>query len=151
VLFGVAALTLFGLMFSTWFEHPTAADIPASTIGFQTTPDAWHAFAAMDWLLLAIVVCTLSAAAVAAGGSRTATPLDPAAVAAILGLVAAGLIGYRVIDPVTINGVSYRRDLGLFLSLAAAGLIVIGGLWALRDRGTGLPRELARAAGGGTR
>jgi hypothetical protein len=148
---GVAALTLFGLMFSTWFEHPTAAAIPASTIGFQTTPDAWHAFAVADWLLLAIIVCTLSASAVAAGGSKVRAPLDGAAVAVVLGLIAVGLIGYRVADPVTIHGVSYRRDLGLFLSLGAAGLIVIGGLWALRDRGTGLPRELARAAGGGSR
>jgi hypothetical protein len=146
VVFGVAALTLLGLMFSTWFEHPTAADIPADTVGFQTSPDAWQALAVSDWILLAIVVCAVSAALVSAGGSRVSLPLDGAAVAAMLGLVAIGLIGYRVIQPVSINDVEYRRDLGLFLSLGMAALIVAGALWALRDRGTSLWRELARAA-----
>jgi hypothetical protein len=134
-------------MFSTWFEHPTAADIPPEAIGYQTAPDAWHALAVTDWILVGIVICTVSAALVAAGGSRASLPLEGAAVAVVLGAVAAALIGYRVIDPIAIEGVGYRRELGLFLSLGCALLIVLGGLWALRGRGTGLWRELGRAAG----
>lgn len=146
IIFAVAALTLLGLMSATWFEHPTAADIPADAVGFQTVPNAWHAFKVIDWALLACIVATLSAATVAAGGSKARLPLDAAAVVAVIGLIATGLIAYRIIDPISIQGVTYRRDLPLFLALAMAGVIVLGALWALRDRDTSLARELAGAS-----
>ncbi|MFN2612356.1 MAG: hypothetical protein ABR536_03175 [Solirubrobacterales bacterium] len=146
IVFAVAALTLLGLMSATWFEHPTAADIPADAVGFQTAPDAWHAFRLIDWALLACIAGALSAAAVVAGGSKANLPLDAAAVVVVLGLVALGLIGYRIIEPITIQGVGYRRDLPLFLAFAMAALMVLGALWALRARDTSLARELARAS-----
>ena len=69
---------------------------------------------------------------------------------AVLGAVSAVLIGYRIIDPVHIAGVEYRRDLAIFLAFGSAVLVSLGGLWALRDRGTGLARELNRPAGRST-
>jgi hypothetical protein len=143
----VAALTLLGLMSGTWFEHPTNADIPADAVGFQTTPNAWQALAVIDWVLLAAVVCVLSAAIVAGSGRRLQVPVDPAAVVTVVGGVCMALIGYRIIDPIHLAGVGYRRDLAIFLSFGAAGLISVGGLWTLRERGTSLVHELSRAAG----
>ncbi len=134
-------------MSANWFEHPTNADIPSDALGFQTTPDAWHAFTFIDWFLLATVICTVSAAVAAAAGRREQVSLEPAAVVAVLGAASAVMIGYRIIDPVDIAGFEYRRDLGLFLAFGAAGLVSLGGLWALRERGTGLARELGRPAG----
>jgi hypothetical protein len=133
-------------MSATWFEHPTNADIPAEALGFQTTPNAWQSFAVIDWVLFATVLCTLSAALVSATDRQLRLPLDAAAVIAVLGAVCMALIGYRVIDPIEIAGLTYRRDLPLFLGLGAAGLISVGGLWALRDRGTSIWRELGRAS-----
>jgi hypothetical protein len=142
----VAGLTLLGLMSATWFEHPTNAEIPADALGFQTTPNAWQSFAVIDWALFAAVLCTLSAVLVSATDRRLRLPLDAGAVIAVLGVVCAALIGYRVIDPIEIAGVTYRRDVALFLGLGATGLIAIGGLWTLRDRATSIGRELGRAA-----
>jgi hypothetical protein len=138
---------LLGLMSGTWFEHPTNADIPAAAVGFQTTPNAWQAFTVIDWILLAAIVCSLSAAIVAASGRRLQVPVDPAAVVTVVGGVCMALIGYRIIDPIHVAGVEYRRDLAIFLSFSAAGLISLGGLWTLHERGTSLVHELSRAAG----
>jgi hypothetical protein len=134
-------------MSGTWFEHPTNADIPADAVGFQTTPNAWQAFTVIDWVLLAGIVCALSAAIVAASGRRLQVPVDPAAVVTVVGGVCMILIGYRIIDPIHIAGVGYRRDLAIFLSFGAAGLISVGGLWTLHERGTSLVHELSRSAG----
>lgn len=151
VLYGVAGLTLFGLMWGIWFEHPSAADIPASAIGFETRPDAWHAFAVIDVVLLFCVLCAVSGALLAATGSRLRLPLDADAVVAITGAMAVVLIGYRIAEPIENSGVAYRRDLALFLAFGSAALIVLGGLLALRTKHTSLASELKRAAGGASR
>jgi len=137
-------------MSGVWFEHPTNADIPAAAVGFQTRPDAWHAFTFIDWFLLATAICSVSAAIACAADRREQVSLEPAAAVAALGAVSAVLIGYRIIDPVHIAGVEYRRDLAIFLAFGAAVLVSLGGLWALRDRGTDLARELNRPAGRST-
>jgi hypothetical protein len=134
-------------MSGTWFEHPTNADIPSDAVGFQTTPDAWHAFTVIDWVLLATIVCAVSAAVVAAAGRRPQVPVDPAAVVAVLGAICVALIGFRIIAPIHIAGVEYRRDLAIFLGLGAAGLIVVGALWSLHARVRCLGVEVRRAAG----
>ena len=151
VLAAVGALTLFGLMWAVWFEHPTAADIPAEAIGFETTPDAWHAFAVTDIVLLAAVLCPLSAALLSASASPRRLPLDASAVVAIVGAVAALLIAYRIAAPIEIDDVTYRRDLPLFLAFGASGLIVLGGMLSLRMKGTSLAAQLRRAASGESR
>jgi hypothetical protein len=132
-------------MFGDWFEHPTAARISAEAIGFQTSPDAWQAFAVTEWVLLATIVCAVSAAVVTASGVRLNLPIDASAAVAIMGIVATALIGWRVAEPIEIEGVTYRRELALLMGLGAAGLVALGGLLGLRERGTNLFAELARA------
>ncbi len=132
-------------MFGDWFEHPTAARISAEAIGFQTSPDAWQSFSFTDWVLVAAIVCAVSAAVVSAADIRVGLPIEASAVVAIMGAVAALLIAWRVIEPIEIEGVTYRRELALFMGLGAAGLVALGGLLSLRERGTGIFGELARA------
>lgn len=146
VLSAVAGLTLLGLMEATWFEHPTASNFSASVIGFETTPNAWHAFAVIDWVLLATIVCAISAAGITVTRSTIHLPLAASAVVTIMGGISTLLIVYRIVDPIQIEGVSYRRDLALFLGCGAAALVALGGLLAMRQQGTSLGRELARAA-----
>lgn len=133
-------------MFGDWFEHPTAARISADAIGFQTSPDAWQAFSLADWVLVATIVCALSAAVISASNTPLHLPIEASAVVAVMGAAATLLIGLRVIDPIEIEGVAYRRELALFMGLGAAGLVALGGLLSLRERGTNLLAELARAA-----
>ena len=148
ILSAVAGLTLFGLMYGVWYEHPTAASIPAEAIGFETTPNAWQSFQVIDWVLLATIVCTLSAALITVTRSTIHLPLSASAVVTVMGGIAVLLIAYRIIDPIQIQGYSYRRDVALYLGCGAAALVTLGGLLAMREQGTSLGRELARAARG---
>lgn len=147
LLSAVAALALLGLMSAVWFEHPFAAGIDPDAIGFETAPDAWGAFGLIDLVLLVTVAAAVSATVVTAAGSTIRLPMNASAAVTLLGLVSAALLLYRIIDPIEIAGVSYRRNIPLFLGFGSTILIAAGGAMTMLSEGTTLGRELGRAAG----
>lgn len=148
LLSAIAGLTLLGLMSAVWFEHPTAADIDAKSIGYETTPDAWHAFGLIDIVLLITIVCAVSAAVVTAAGSKIPLPLSAGAAVTVLGLISMALLAYRIVDPIEVVDVEYRRNVALFLGFGMCSLITAGGGLTMIAEGTTLGHELARSARG---
>ncbi len=148
IISAIAALTLLGLMQAVWFEHPTAAEIAPEALGFETAPDAWHAFGRIDVVLAVTIVCALSAAVVAAAGRRPPLPLNASAAVTTLGLISAGLLLFRIVASIEIDDVEYRRNLALFLGFGMTLLIAGGGALTMLAEGTTLRAEISRAASG---
>jgi hypothetical protein len=138
---GVAGVVLLVAMFLPWFGASQAAD-EALRDAQQVTQqfgggdvkeldlneNAWQAFEFVKFVLAAAAVAgILSGAAMFARGRRPAA--GPAAVTAGLGMLAALLILYRVIDPPG----EASRQVGLFLGFFAALGIAVGGWLALES------------------
>lgn len=139
---GVAGVVLLIAMFLPWFGASEAAD-EALRDAQQVTQqfgggdvkeldlneNAWQAFEFVKFILLAAALAgILSGAAMFAGAGRRPAA-GPAAVTAALGMLAALLVLYRVIDPPG----EATRQVGLFLGFFAALGIAVGGWLALES------------------
>ena len=122
---GIGALVLPVTLFPDWYEmrgkYPEGADI--DRIGV----DGWTAFEVVDLFLVLISVAVL----IVIFGPVT----TPRAVLPALGLAAAVLVGFELIDsPPEINflaensGFDVNLETGAWLALGAAFLILLGGL-----------------------
>lgn len=133
----VSAILLFILMFFDWFGTKDSGALHLFSVGRS----AWEA---LDYIPVVLVITILTALGVVVLrlSDVTVEPRVPVhAVVAILGIVSALLILYRIVDPpdfgsfqevsgaVTIEGTA---QLPIFLALAAAVGVSFGGLTAAR-------------------
>lgn len=126
------AALLLAAMFGDWY----AFDITGATLGGDTTVNAWQAFAWIDLVMVLAIV-----AAIAAVFLHSAIPVlgDPR-FGAGAGALTAALIVYRIADtPVKAGSTGFATvDIsvraGLFLGLAGALMIAVGGVLTLVKR-----------------
>jgi len=132
----VSAILLFAFMFLDWFGMKSSED---SFSLFSISRSAWEALDYIPILLLLAIIVTLYDTGLRVV-LRLAAPTN--AVVAILGVISAVLILYRIIYPPNFGSmgtawgtVTYEGTLQLpiFLALAAAVGIAYGGLRAMRE------------------
>jgi len=132
---GVSAILLFAFMFLDWFGMESVED---SFDLFSVSRSAWEALDFIPFVLLIAITVTLYETGVRVV-LRFAAPTN--VVVAILGVISAALILYRIVFPpdfgslrgvVTITYVGTAK-LPIFLALAAAIGIAYGGLRAMRE------------------
>jgi hypothetical protein len=107
--------------------------------------NAWQADAAVDrlalLLMLGAVAAAIAAATLRAADRRFEGPLTPSAVATWLGLAAAFVIAYRILQPPGLNTAAVIKA-GAPLGLVLVGLLALSSRIAMRTE-----REPAAAAG----
>lgn len=134
----VSAIILLIIMFLPWYG------VSAEAGGFEASANAnaWEAFGFIDILLFLAILVTLGLVAARATGNMPSTLPAPAGlIIAIVGLIAAVLILFRILSipgpSVDIEGVELGRKIGIFLGLLAAGGIAFGGYTAMNERAAG--------------
>jgi hypothetical protein len=141
VLAGGIALFVF-LFFFNWFGGGVSGLPVASHItGTQVSATGWQTFTSSRWIWLATIVAALGSALATAFDYRLDARLHPGAIAAGLGALSSGLIIYRIVHhpsaSVSIGHLhaSYGIKLGIWLGLAAALAITVGGYLQAQDDG----------------
>lgn len=113
--------------------------------------NAWQADAAIDRVILLFLLAAaglaIAAAALRGTGRRFEPPLTPSALAAVAALVAALLVGYRMVQQPGLDVASTIKS-GAPLSLVALGVLALGALRALRAEETGDAWRAPVPAGG---
>ena len=137
---GVAAILLLIFMFFHWFGVKAVNMSPLLFAIQSVLPgkNAWKALEVIPVVLLITILATLTVAVLRLTDSLRKDSAPVNAVVAILGLASVLLILYRIIDPpvfdveptITIEG---AVQFPIFLALAAAAGITVGGLLALRE------------------
>jgi hypothetical protein len=134
----VSAVLLFFSMFLDWFENKDSGELQLFSVGHS----AWEALDYIPIVLVVAIVVALGAVALRLTDTAYEPPAPANAVVAILGAVSALLTLLRIVDPpnfgslrdtfgtVAIEG---TVQLPIFLALAAAMGIAIGGCWAMRE------------------
>ncbi|HXV06378.1 MAG TPA: hypothetical protein VFP23_10790 [Solirubrobacterales bacterium] len=149
----VSAILLFVFMFFDWFGVKVSG---AGGFGGSVPGAAGNAWDALDVIPIFLVIAIAAALGVAMVRLIEAD-FEPAvslnAVVAALGILAALLVLFRVIDPPTFAsyaGVSVEatRKFGLFLGLIAAAGIAYGGYRAMQEEGTSFADEASRLSAG---
>jgi hypothetical protein len=138
---GASAISLFVYMFLDWFGLKSSDN---SLVLSGLDRNAWEA---LDYIPIALVIAIIAALGVVAlrlFASAYEPPVSANAVVAILGIVSAGLIIFRIIDPpnfgsngspffpATIEG---TVQFPIFLALVAAAGIAVGGFLGMREDG----------------
>lgn len=136
---GAAALLLIITLFLPWYG--------ASIEGFGVAASftAWQSFALIDVLLFLLAGAALLLVAMVAAGRERDLPLAAATIVTTLGGAATLLVFYRFLD-LPFDGVDRRY--GLFLGLASAIAIAIGGRIAMRDQNESFSDARAEIQGG---
>lgn len=116
--------------------------------------NAWETFSAIDLLLFLVALVVIGMAiARSAGADLRELPLKPRVILAGLGLLACGLIVFRLVStpdlqidyggeaPVDVEerGGVVEREVGIYLGLAASAGIVLGALLTTRRWQPGAP------------
>jgi hypothetical protein len=143
-----SALALLVFMSTNWYK---VANDPTG-IGDR---NAWEAFAAIDLALFLVVLVAIGVAvARGTGADLRSLPARPGLIVAGAGLVACGLIVFRLLVTPDLQiqypGVSgsveevggvVDRGAGIYLALVASVGIVLGGYAATREHASGRPRR----------
>jgi hypothetical protein len=139
--FGVSALLLFGLMFPGWY----GAELTNGSSSLLSYVQVWapgkSGWESLGWIavvLLATVVVALSSLWLRLMSTVRRPHGGLNAAVAILGLVSAALILFRIVDPPVLYGTTSLTqesvvELPPFLALAAAVGIATGGVMASRE------------------
>jgi hypothetical protein len=126
-------------LFLAWYELPVPS-VAAPARSEAVT--AWEAFAVNDVLLAIVAGAALSVVPVTAGHRVPAVPLALETLVAIAGKVALVLVLIRMVSrPDGATGL----ELGAWLGLLGAAVVVVGGWTAMRDErlsGEGTPTDL---------
>ena len=140
-----SALALFVCMFLSWFSF-----------GFASS-SAWDSLHYVSPILAVVIAATLTIAFLKASG-RGVEGIPTNSVLFALGCVAAVLVLFRLIDPITAGGASPfggagpeeggSVEAGLFLGLIAAVGIAVGGYMATDGRALDPVKRLFANAGG---
>jgi hypothetical protein len=130
-----SGLALFGVTFLDWFglEDPATGKALSS---FDT-----NAWGSLDWIpgvLMATAVIAIVMVVFRLRDMSSERIVTMSTAATLLGLLSLLLIGYRVLDPpdlVDVSGVTVEttRKIGLFLSLAPAAGVALGGFLTSRE------------------
>ncbi len=142
---GVSAILLFIFMFFHWFgvKAINTSHLLFAIQSIEPGKSAWEALDYIPIILLITIIATLAVAALRLTNAVRRTPNPLNAPIAILGLVSALLILYRIVDPpifnveptITIEG---AVQFPIFVALAAAAGIAFGGCLAMREEGFSL-------------
>jgi hypothetical protein len=115
---GVSGLVLLAALFLPWY-----GDDAGSRTG-------WQSLGALDVVLAVVALAALAIPVVTATQRVPAVPLAHQSLTALVALLAVVLVLIRVLN---LPDWADERDLGLWVALAAALGIVVGGLIAMRD------------------
>ena len=141
-----SAILLFTFMFFHWFDVKAVNTSPLLFAIQSVLPgkNAWQALEVTPIVLVITILATLAVTTLRLTNSLRKDSAPVNAVVAILGLASVLLILYRIIDPpvfdveptITIEG---AVQFPIFLALAAAAGVTVGGFLALREelRGSG--------------
>ena len=152
LLAGLGGIALFAVMFLDWFgvsslgvtqQVPTG--IPGAIEAPTTGVDAWDAFEFTNFVFLLTAVAGIGLAIISAAGRRVNIPVTKGVTADVLGSVSALLIIWRIFDP-PFDG---DLEIGVFLGLAAALAVSLGGYLTARAEGFDFyaPAKGARSSG----
>ena len=136
----ISAMLLYAFMFFHWFGVKTISTSNL-LVAFQRFAPGKSAWEALDYIPIFLVVTILATLVVVTVSSASAVRMSPIpinAVVAVLGAVSVALIVLRVVDPpvflvddtVTLEG---AVQFPIFLALAAAAGVTVGGFLALRE------------------
>lgn len=137
---GVSAVELFVFMFLDWFGLKSS-DSTLALSGVGRT--AWEALDYIPIVLVIAIIAALGLVAVRLLADAYELPGSANAVVAILGGASAGLILVRIIDPPNFGSnespffpaaIEGTVQLPIFLALAAAAGIAIGGFLGMRRK-----------------
>jgi hypothetical protein len=157
---GISAILLFAFMFLDWYSFRLIQEgnLLSYLNLFVDNGNAWTALGIIPFVLEGTIAITLVAVLLALMGSSWEAKIPAGASVAVLGGVSFLLILYRIIDPPLYEEArgyrfeearGYRFDstalLGIYLALAAAGGIALGGVLAYVEGGR-VPREWGTAA-----
>jgi len=140
---GISAILLFVLMFFHWFGSMDSGELRL----FSVSRNAWEALDYIPVILLITIIASLAVVVLRLTSAGLESPIPVNAVVAILGLVSALLILFRIVDPpnfgsfreiwgnITVEG---TLQLPIFFALFAAVGVALGGCLAMREEGVGL-------------
>jgi hypothetical protein len=137
VIAGISGLALFVFMFLPWYGIDSVGGFGVS--GIDLNASAWEAFSFVDILLFLVAVVVVGLVIVQLAESTPDLPAPPAQIIMIAGVVALGLIVFRLIftPGFDVGGldidVDLGRKIGIFLGLIAAAGITYGGWRAAND------------------
>jgi hypothetical protein len=137
LLWGACGVALLVLTFVPWYgSRLTVSGTPVPMTG--RTADAWQALSVIDVVLLLVAIVAVAAASARFAGELSAAPAG--LVVAAAGLLALGLIVFRILEPPAGSEVvqaarfETTRKAGPFLAALAAAGIACGGALALGER-----------------
>lgn len=107
--------------------HPTARE-QERAFAENEEKNAWQATGAIDRVIAVLLAATVALTIVAAflrAADRKLGPPSPMALASLLGLVAAALIAYRILQPPGLNAGAVVK-IGAPLGLLCVGLLTLG-------------------------
>ena len=119
---GVAALVLLASTFMEWYAPR----------GREEGLNAWSAFSVLDLLLAVVIALGLALAILQVVGRGPALPVAVGVGAATLGLVAAVLVAYRILNQPGPND-SLSVSAGAWLGLVSVALLSLGAWRSLAD------------------
>lgn len=136
----ISAILLFAFMFLHWFgvKAVNTSNLLFAIQSVEPGKNAWEALDYIPTVLLITILATLAVAALRATNALRRDSVPVNAVVAILGVVSVGLILFRIIDPPVFNVEPTITSEGavqfpIFLALAAAAGIAVGGFRAVRE------------------
>jgi hypothetical protein len=155
---GISAILLFVFMFFDWFvvKATYTSNLLIAFGGSQSRESAWEALEYIPIVLLITIIVTFAVAALRLTSAVRKFPVPVNAPVAILGLVSAILILFRIVDPPSssfflenLGTITYEgtAQLPIFLALAAAAGVAFGGCLAIREEGISLGDLLPRRGG----
>lgn len=139
VLLGGLALFVFVFFFDWFGEGISGLPADSHISGTNVSSTGWQTFTSSRWIWLATIVVALGSSLATAANYRFDARLRPGAIAAGLGALSSGLIIYRIAHhpsaAVSIGHLraSYGIKLGIWLGLAAALAITVGGYFQAQD------------------
>jgi hypothetical protein len=151
---GISAILLFAFMFLDWYSFSYVQGGPF--LSFLNVPvqhgNAWKVLDVIPLVLGAAIAITLLVGLLVLLGSRWGAKIPAGVIVAVLGAISFLLILYRIVDPPAdepVRGLEGHFEatplLGIYLALAAAGGIALGGLLVYLEEGC-VPRERGTAA-----
>jgi hypothetical protein len=151
---GVSAILLYVFMSFDWFG---VVGVNNTNLLFylrdaEPGQSAWEALDVISVVLLVTIVAALAVASLRFMDAVHGFPVPVNAVVAILGIVSALLIFFRIVDPPDFGSEGILRFEGtiqtpMFLALSAAVGIAFGGCLAMREEGFSLADLRARRGG----
>lgn len=148
---GISAILLFVFMFFHWFgvKLTNTSNLLFAIQSIEPGKSAWEALDYIPIVLLITIIAALAVAALRLTNAVHRPLIQVNAVVAILGLVSALLILFRIVDPPIFYTEATTTSEGtvqfpIFLALLAAAGIAFGGFRAMQEEGVSFADLRAR-------